>query len=251
MNCRTFRCHLVSTRRRNCQGTTLWRNSASSGIRRSRSHMFKRKHQIPALSFLAFALSIPIPPTHAFPKPNRQPKVSMAMFGTANMPDGALITLRGILFDPDFFEKLEPKKTADGIIFQRDGKIVEFFPGEMQFKLLVAGLPHFDYKTHRRIDPNLTAESLSALRFFGFWKNGLKMRPVESLSLLTMSVEERKPIPFLLWPGLWPGATETYQVWVFEFRVRAQAVPVTDHFILTIETPTKERLARLSARLRD
>ena len=209
--------------------------------------MLMRKHRVPALSFLVFVLSFPIPPTHAFPKPNRQPKVFMTMYGTATMPDGALIILHGFLFNPDFFEKLEPKKTADEIIFQRDGKIVEFFPGEMQFKLFVTGLPHFDDKTHRRMNPNLTAESLSALRFFGFWKNGLKMRPVESLSLLTLSVEEREAIPFLLSPG----ATQTYQVWVFEFRVRAQAVPVTDHFILTIDTPTKERLARLSARLRN
>jgi len=247
MNYRTCAYDSVSPQQPSCvvKETTLRRNSASGGIRRFR--MWERKYRVPALSFLVFALILPIPTTHAFPKPNRQPKVSMTMFGTATMPDGALITLHGFLFNPDFFEKLEPKKTADEIIFEREGKIVEFFPGEMLFKLFVTGLPHFDDKTHRKMDPNLTAESLSALRFFGFWKNGLKMRPVESLSLVTLSVEEREPIPFLLWPG----AMQSYQVWVFEFRVRAQAAPVTDHFILTIETPTQERLARLSARLRN
>ena len=71
------------------------------------------------------------------------------------------------------------------------------------------------------------------------------MRPVESLTLLTMSVEERKS----LFSSFWLGAPESYQVWVFEFRVRTEGVPVTDHFILTIETPIKERVARLSARL--
>ena len=207
--------------------------------------------RIRALILLGTMLGPPILSTRALPRPNRQPKVWMGIAGTATMPDGALVALRGFLFEADFFEKLEPKKTADGIILQRGGKIVEFFPGEMQCKLLVTGLPRFDDKIHRRIDPNLNAESLSALRFSGFWKNGLKMRPVESLSLLTMSVEEQKLAPFLLLPGLWPSVTETLEVWVFEFRVRAQAVPVTDHFILTMETPTRERLARLSARLRN
>jgi hypothetical protein len=247
MNCRTCPYDLVSPQKCSCvvKETTLWRNSASGGIRRSR--MSKRKGQAFTLSFLVFALILPIPATHASPKPNRQPKVHMTMFGTATMPDGASITHHGFLFNPGFFEKLEPKNAGDEIVFQREGKIVEFFPGEMQFKLFVTGLPDFDNKTHGRMDPNLSAESLSALRFFGFWKNGLDMRPVESLSLLTLSVEEREPIPFLLWPA----AMQTYQVWVFEFRLRARAVPVTDHFILTIETPTNERLARLSAHLRN
>jgi len=136
-----------------------------------------------------------------------------------------------------------------GSFFKIDGKPVDSFPSEMQFRLLVTGFPYFDTKTKRRIESNLTAESLSELRFFGFWKDGLKMRPVESLSLLTMSVEERERIPFLLWPAIWAGTADKYQVWVFEFRVRSQAVPATDHFILTIETPAKERLVRLSARL--
>jgi len=168
----------------------------------------------------------------------------MRMLGTGTMPDGTLLILGGLLFDTDFFDKLEQKKTSDGSFFQRDGKTVEFFPSEMQFKLSVSGL-NFDRNTHKRIESSVTAESLSTLRFSGFWKTGLRMRPVESLTLLTMSVEERKS----LFSSFWLGAPESYQVWVFEFRVRTEGVPVTDHFILTIETPIKERVARLSARL--
>lgn len=207
--------------------------------------MLKRNGQIRALSLLGIPLILLGPSIHAFPDHARRARVRMTMSGTATMPDGALVALGGFLSEPEFFDRLEQKKTSDGILFQRDGKPVEFFPSEMQFRLSVTGLPQFDEETQRRVEPNLNAQSLSALRFFAFWKKGLEMRPVELLSLLTMSVERR---PSILFPS-WPGVPETYQVWVFEFRVRTRAVPVTDHFILTIETPTKERLARLSARL--
>jgi hypothetical protein len=201
--------------------------------------------QIRALILSGLALALPVRASLALPRPNHQPKVWMGMAGTATMPDGTTIGLGGFLFDPDFFDKLEEKKKSDRLIFQRDGKPVEFFPKEMQFKLSVFTVPNLDVKARATGERNLTAEALSALRFLGFWKNGLEMRPVESLSLLTMYAEERKSLLYLLWPDV----PETYQVWVFEFRVRTQGVPISDHFILTIETPTKQRLVRLSAHL--
>lgn len=169
------------------------------------------------------------------------------MAGTATLPDGTAVSIGGALFQADFFDQLEEKKNADSIMFVKNGKMVEFFPSEMQLRLSVFPAPSFDFKTHRITQENLSAESLSGLRFLGFWKNGLEMRPVESLSLLTMSAVEQKSILFPLWPQL--PETYQYQVWVFEFRVQTQGVPITDHFILTIETSTKQRLARLSARL--
>jgi hypothetical protein len=198
-------------------------------------------------NFFALALNFLLISMPALAAPSSRSKVAMSMFGAATLPDGRCIALGGSLFDPDFFRDLKLRKASGSVVFRRGSETVEFFPSQMHLRLAVIGAPCLDHKTRSRAETDLDAEYLSNLHFAAYWKTGLDLRPVESISLLTLSAQKRKSFLFLLDPT----QPEYYTAWVFEFTISTGGVPVTDHLILTIETPEKERVARLSARLGD
>jgi hypothetical protein len=161
------------------------------------------------------------------------------------LEDGTCLAVGGALFDEEFFRNLNKTKTPEGFVFHRGSELVEFFPSEMRLKVSIIDMPCHQRKDHGLNAIDLSPEYLGSLRFTAFWKKELEMRPAEALFSMTLSKEERRSVLFPLFPGI----PEFYTLWMFEFRIRTQTVPVSDHFILVIESPEKKRLARLSARL--
>lgn len=164
----------------------------------------------------------------------------------AGPPDGPCVTIEGSLTAADFFVGLEKLETKNGYKFRRGSKEVHHFPQEMTVRLTLVEFPcHVGLLQQSPL--KLTSEDMDSLRFEAYWKQGMRMRPAEKLTLRTVQ-EKKMPLqPPDSRKNNPPRDSESK--WVYEFALTSAQVPLKDHLVFVIVMKDGRRLARVSARL--
>jgi len=194
-----------------------------------------------SLSVLA-ALSAVLPHV-AVAKTVRDYTGGVALATEGGLPGGPCLTIRGAVTAPGFFDGLKRRETTRGIEFRRGTDVVRFFPEELSVRIFIREFPCHIGLTE--VSPLLaTPEVMSSLRFDGFWKRGLAMRPVETLTLWRFFQRKEQPTTLVGVP-----VTIRLDTWVYDLTVFSKGVPLTDHLILEIFGKDGRRLARVSVRL--
>ena len=166
--------------------------------------------------------------------------------GEAGPPEGPCLMIEGWLIAPEFFTGLEKVETKDGYKFRRGSKAVYHFPQKMTVRLILLEFPcHVGLREKSPL--KLTLEDMTSLRFEGYWKQGMYMRPAEKLVLRTAYEEKVQRLP----PDFWKSnpRRESESKWVYEIALTSADVPLKDHLVLVILMKDGKRLARVSARL--
>jgi hypothetical protein len=166
----------------------------------------------------------------------------------AELRQGMCLFVWGMMTAPDFFAGLERRETPEGPQFRRGSRVVSQFPGEMIVRVRMREFPcHVRVKQDEGPPlPELTLETMNSLRFEAQWKRGMRLRPVENLTLRTFFVDKDQPRLFVSMPA---AAAPAPSAWNYEFVVSSENVPLTDHLILSVFAPDGRRLVRVSARL--
>jgi hypothetical protein len=136
------------------------------------------------------------------------------------LPHGPCLTIRGWVAAPGFFDGLKGRQTPHGTEFRRGQLVVKSFPQELNVRLWIREFPCHIGLTE--VSPLVTTpEMMSSLRFEAFWKRGMQMQPVESLTLHNLFRRKEQPTRLV-------GAPVTIQrdTWVYDLSVCSTAVQI-------------------------
>jgi len=195
------------------------------------------------LSFFVLAALSAVLPHVAVAKTVRDYTGGVTLATEGGLPGGPCLSIRGRVTAPEFFTGLKRHETARGIEFHRGADVAKFFPEELSVRIWIREFPCHVGLT--AVSPLLaTPEEMSSLHFEAFWKRGMRMRPVETLTLRSFFQRKEQPTTLV-------GVPVTIQrdTWVYDLTVVSKGVPLTDHLILEIFSKDGLRLARVSAQL--
>lgn len=182
-------------------------------------------------------------PSHGSPCPQQSNKTfygKSVKFGPqeADLQDTVVIFL-GALTGGDFFSDLERVDIPSGPIFRRHLRIVQYYPERLSVKL-EAYETKFAPKGSSPNPSGVDPDFMRTLRFEGQWKTGMRLRPVDTLSLDKISDEEEQ----------YPEDSRFLRHrWIYDLNVQSLEVPLTDHLIVSVFSKDNKRLVRLSASL--
>ena len=144
----------------------------------------------------------------------------------------------------DFFDGLRRVDTTDGTYFTLHDKVVTEYPAEVQVALHILDFPcSLDLKD-TAVRPPLTRELMSTLRLQFFWKEGIAMRPVDSIKRTQANI--RRLAPYASGAS---GELAPRFEWNYEFTVASENVPLTNDLAIVIESEEHKIAARVAARL--
>jgi len=149
--------------------------------------------------------------------------------GTAEI-NGCTVILIGTVTINDFFRALTKTVTPSGETFLLDSKEVKFFPEVFAVRVIVSS--PISLRKHGCVA--LSDDVMDLLSFDGQWKRGTEMRPVKSLVL--------KDHPRSIKNGTTIG-------WVYTLVCQDQAIPLSDHLILSVTIPNSNRRIQMSLQL--
>jgi hypothetical protein len=160
------------------------------------------------------------------------------------LPNGACFRLSGHVMAPAFFSDLKRIDTDDETYYERGPDRVTTFPNQLDVIFSIRDTPCDPRLNKFSEQPLLTPEMLSTLRLQLFWKQELKMSPVQGAVRVGGTVTPIEPYATDLAKEL-PHRYE----WTFALTVPSRQVPITDSLVFLLVTPGGKLAARVSARL--
>lgn len=168
-----------------------------------------------------------------------------AFFSTdGHLANGSCFRLSGQMTAPDFFDGLRRVDTPEGSIYTFRDQIVTDYPPQLFVILHVRDFPcTFDLKD-TTVRPPLSRELMSTLHLNFFWKEGIAMRPVESIKRTNASAKRLAPYSTEAADELAPRFE-----WNYSFLIESAGVPLTNGLVLVIEDEEHKIAARVAAHL--
>jgi hypothetical protein len=169
-----------------------------------------------------------------------------AFFSTdGHLPNGSCFRLTGQVTAPDFFDGLRRIDTAEGSTYTLREKVVTDYPPEL---FLIVHILDFSCTLDLKetaTRPALTREMMSTLRLNFFWKEGVAMRPVESVKRTAAGIRRLESYV----TGAAAKELAPRFEWNYSFTVNSEDVPLTNDLVLVIEDEDHKIAARTAARL--
>jgi hypothetical protein len=173
------------------------------------------------------------------------------MVTDGGIPSGPCFRLNGRVSAPNFFDNLKrfDFDNAD-TVFQRGDEVVTKYPGEVLLEFFIHDIPCAGQMEPSSISGGgrtyLTREQISKLRLNLYWKRGIDLRPVETVTAKYFSVQRR--VPYAQVAARDPDAPEKLE-WSYVYAVPSAGVPLTDSLVLIVRTPDDHIAARVAARM--
>lgn len=158
--------------------------------------------------------------------------------------NGPCFRLTGRLKAPHFFDNLRRVDSTSGTLFRRGNEIITEFPERMELSFELYDLPCADRIQQTGSQIYLNKAILRSLRVNFYWKRGISLRPASEIVLKRAEMIPIEPFAAELSQEL----AKKYEWW-FVFDVPSLGVPVTDSFVVVIESPEGKIVARVAARL--
>jgi hypothetical protein len=158
--------------------------------------------------------------------------------------NGPCFRLTGRLKAPQFFDNLRRVDSTSGTLFRRGNQIVTEFPEHMELSFELYDLPCADRIQQAGTQIYLNKTILRSLHVNFYWKHGTSLRPAPEIVLKHAEMIPIEPFAADLSNEL----TKKYEWW-FVFDVPSAGVPVTDSFVLVMQSPEGKIVARVAARM--
>jgi len=162
-----------------------------------------------------------------------------------HLPNGSCFRLSGQVSSGDFFDGLRRVDDADGTTYLLRNQVVTHYPEELSVTLHLTDFPCSPDISDNAVRPPLTRELMGTLRLNFFWKEGVRLRPVEDSRQTSSSV--RRLAPFAT--GVTADELVPRFEWNYAFTVTSESVPLTNDLVLIIENRDHKMAARVAAKL--
>jgi len=171
------------------------------------------------------------------------------MVTDGSLPGGPCFRLNGRVTAPNFFEGLKRIDFEDAdTVFRRGDQAVTEYPDELLLEFFFHDhLCPEQYDAGASAASNerkyLTRELVSKLHLNLYWKRGIDLRPVGSVTRKYFGVKELQPYA--------PGVTDVPErvQWSYVYAVPSAGVPLTDSLVLVVRTDDDRIAARVAARM--
>ena len=168
------------------------------------------------------------------------------MVTDGGLPSGPCFRLNGRVTAPGFFDNLKrfDFDNAD-TVFRRGDEVVTEYPDQilLEFFILDHPCPEAEVGAARTY---LTREQVSKLHLNLFWKHGIDLRPVSSITAKYFNVQRRAPYAPVAATD--PEVPEKLE-WSYVYAVPSAGIPLTDSLVLIVRTPDDRIAARVAARM--
>jgi hypothetical protein len=162
-----------------------------------------------------------------------------------HLPSGSCFRLAGQMNAPDFFDGLRRVDNDAGSSYLLRNKPVTEYPEQVQLVLHLLDFPCTADLKDTAVRPPLTREQMSKLHLALYWKDGLRLRPVEDSQRTGASVRK---IGSYVTGAAAEELAPRYE-WNFAFTVNSAKVPLTNDLVLVIENEEHKIAARVAARM--
>lgn len=129
-----------------------------------------------------------------------------------------------------FFDLLERRKTQEGERFFIGSRAVVYYPPSLRVDVFGSPWTLGETPMDKRY-PGRAATLMDSLQIKAEWKTGLATRPVSQVGIRRLRRSEMASIV----------------VWGYELDIPSEAVPLTDHLIVSVYGPEGGLVARFSA----
>jgi hypothetical protein len=162
-----------------------------------------------------------------------------------HLPNGSCFRLSGQMTSGEFFDGLRRVDDADGTTYLLRDQVVTRYPEELFLTLHLLDFPCTSDLSDTAVRPPLTRELMGALRLNFFWKQGVRLRPVEGIRKTSSNV--RRLAPFAT-DAAADELAPRYE-WNYAFTVSSESVPLTNDLVLIVEDEDHKMAARVAAKL--
>jgi hypothetical protein len=184
-------------------------------------------------------------PAHGKTVWNYDGGVYMATDG--GIPSGPCFRLTGRVTAPGFFNNLKRLDFDNAeTVFRRGDEVVTQYPDEVLLEFFIHDMPCADQSEPSAARTYLTREQISKLRLNLYWKHGIALRPVETVTAKYFGVQRRTPYAPVAARD--PEAPEKLE-WSYVYAVPSTGIPLTDSLVLIVRTPNDRIAARVAARM--
>jgi hypothetical protein len=152
--------------------------------------------------------------------------------------DDGCIAFGGAVTSGDYFRDFERIENGNNIEFRKHGQLITEYPESLTLSIRIAG-SRCDESSWDLAPSFFQNGSAEALKFQGEWKEGMRLRPVEGLTVVSHS-RKSSSIHF-------PDRDLTTYAVEYHIDVNSKGVPLSNHLIISVLTPDGKRLVRLSA----
>lgn len=162
-----------------------------------------------------------------------------------HLANGSCFRLSGQMTSSEFFDGLRRVDDGDGTTYVLRNQVVTHYPQELSVTLHLLDFPCSPDLKDTAVRPPLTRELMGTLRVNFFWKDGVRMRPVEESRRTASSVRRIEPF------ATDAAADELAPrfEWSYAFTVSSERVPLTSDLVLILEDQDHKMAARVAARL--
>lgn len=168
------------------------------------------------------------------------------MVTDGGIPGGPCFRLNGRVTAPGFFDDLKRLDFNDAdTVFRRGTEVVTEYPDELLLDFFFHDQPCPEQMVVRA-HTYLTRELVSALRLNLYWKHGIELRPVSSVTTKYFAVQRRAPYAPVAASD--PDVPEKLE-WSYVYAVPSAGIPLTDSLVLIVRTPNGRVAARVAARM--
>jgi hypothetical protein len=172
------------------------------------------------------------------------------MVTDGGLPSGPCFRLNGRVTAPAFFDNLKrfDFDNAD-TIFRRGEEVVTEYPDEVLLEFFIQDhpCPEMEQGIVSGVGRTyLTREQVSKLRLNLFWKRGVDLRPIDSVTTKYFAVQRRAPYAPVAATD--PSVPEKLE-WSYVYAVPSAGIPLTDSLVLIVRTPDDHIAARVAARM--
>lgn len=244
-------------------------SSDSTGIPREALRVFRgvrfgdfaMRFRVHSIACIALAAALAGPPLQRAAGKSRPPSAhgktiwnydgGVYMVTDGGIPSGPCFRLNGRVTAHKFFDNLKRLDFDNAeTVFRRGEEIVTQYPDEVLLEFFIHDMPCADQMEPSSISSGgrtyLTREQISKLRLNLYWKHGIALRPVDSVTAKYFSVQRR--VPFAPVAARDPEAPEKLE-WSYVYAVPSAGIPLTDSLVLIVRTPDDRIAARVAARM--
>jgi len=163
-----------------------------------------------------------------------------------HLENGSCFRLSGNVTAPDFFNGLRRVDSDDGSTYFLRNQVVTELPGELFVTLHLLDAPCSADLRDTVVRPPITRELMSTLRLQFYWKDGVAMRRVESSKRTTASITRLTPYSR---DAEAAGEIAPRFEWSYSFTIQSASVPLSNNFVIIIESEGHKIAARTAAHL--
>src|SRR5215475_8948498 len=110
-----------------------------------------------------------------------------------HLPNGSCFRLSGQMTSGEFFDGLRRVDDAEGSTYLLRNQVVTHYPPELSVTLHLLDFPCSPDLQDTAVRPPLTRELMGTLRLNFFWKDGVRLRPVEDSRRTASSIRRLAP----------------------------------------------------------